>query len=76
MQQAPAAAPVQRPCRCIVKLGGSAITVKSQHQTLKAGVLASVTAALQQLYQQTQQLDDKPGEGGVRWRPGGGARGM
>lgn len=44
-----------RQCRCIVKLGGSAVTVKHQHETLKAEVLSSVVQTLKQLYDNLQQ---------------------
>jgi hypothetical protein len=33
-------------CRCVIKLGGSAITVKDQHQTLRPDVLKSVCATI------------------------------
>jgi isopentenyl phosphate kinase len=38
-----------------VKLGGSAVTVKHQHETLKAEVLSSVVQTLKQLYDNLQQ---------------------
>lgn len=50
-----------RQVRCIVKLGGSAITVKQQHETLKAEVLSSVCSTLKQLYDTLQQQDSQPG---------------
>jgi hypothetical protein len=51
-----------RPCRCIIKLGGSAVTVKQQHETLKAEVLSSVCRTLKQLYDSLQQQEYKPGD--------------
>lgn len=74
MQSHPGSVPygTPRPCRCIIKLGGSAITVKHQHETLKGEVLASVCSTLKQLYDTLQQRESKPGdcvglgEGGIR----------
>jgi isopentenyl phosphate kinase len=50
-----------RSCRCIIKLGGSAITVKHQHETLKPDVLQGVVSTLRQLYDTLQQEEGKPG---------------
>lgn len=39
-----------RPCHCIIKLGGSAITHKSQLETLKPDVLQHICNSIQQLH--------------------------
>lgn len=40
-----------RSCHCIIKLGGSAITAKSQLETLKAGVLQHICHSIRQLHE-------------------------
>lgn len=52
------------PCKCIIKLGGSAITVKHQHETLKADVLSSVANSLKSLFDELQGQEDRAGKWG------------